>query len=388
MNTKNRTRTVLTFAAVAMAFIAGAANAAVIFSDDFSGDATVDLNGTTPDVTTGGATWVATSNYKADGSFTLDAPATMSLAFTPVDGSVYTLDAQIEDLGGNHWAQLGFGNGQPTDALWSGRAWNLLRIASDTGNSHATYLKDLNGGAGWSSLGLLRYADDLDVRIVLDTTGGTGSWTATYYAKAGNVGTYTEVRSAVTLTDETIDSVGFSTYNAANEGKLNSFSLSDDTITDPNAPSVDAGIDMITWSGEPVALDATVVNNDSEDPQRTLSYLWSADVVSMDDTNLTIEITNADQEDATVEITKTAPTGGKTLVTMTLAVTLEGEGPVSDSMTIDVYDDSCQAAKSVGTVEIDPTDFDDNCITNLADFAVLAADWLVDYELTEPVIKP
>jgi hypothetical protein len=214
--------------------MAGTANAALLFYDDFSGDAGTDLNGTTPDVTTGGATWVATSpDVKADGSFTSPSNVTsMTLAFTPANGTVYTLDAQIEDLGGGQWVQFGFGNGQPTDTLWSGRAWDLLRVASDTGNNHATVQSGFGGLANWTSLGLLRYADDLDVRIVLDTTGGTGNWTATYYAKAGNVGTYTEVRSAVTLTDETIDAVGLSTYNSgSNSGKLNSFTLTPEPAT-------------------------------------------------------------------------------------------------------------------------------------------------------------
>jgi len=93
-----------------------------------------------------------------------------------------------------------------------------------------------------------------------------------------------------------------------------------------------------------------------------------------------------DIEAPTVTITKA--TLNPSAVTLTLAVTLEGEGPVPNIMMIDVYYDSCLAAKAVGTVELDPTDFDDNCITNLADFAVLAADWLVDYELTEPIEKP
>jgi hypothetical protein len=38
-------------------------------------------------------------------------------------------------------------------------------------------------------------------------------------------------------------------------------------------------------------------------------------------------------------------------------------------------------------VEIDPTDFDENCTTNFADFAVLAITWLDDYALTGPVAK-
>ena len=56
-------------------------------------------------------------------------------------------------------------------------------------------------------------------------------------------------------------------------------------------------------------------------------------------------------------------------------------------MTIDVYDDSCLAAKAAGPVEIDATDIDGNCITNFGDFAVMAATWLDDYKSTGPVAK-
>jgi hypothetical protein len=57
-------------------------------------------------------------------------------------------------------------------------------------------------------------------------------------------------------------------------------------------------------------------------------------------------------------------------------------------MTIDVYDDSCLAAKAVGPVEFAPSDFDENCTTDLRDYAVLAAKWLVDYALTASIPKP
>ena len=82
-----------------MALSAASANAAIIYMDDFSGSSTAALHGTTPDVTTNGNTWVANSVYKADGSFTWAEFATMTLAFTPENGTVYTLDAQIEEVG-------------------------------------------------------------------------------------------------------------------------------------------------------------------------------------------------------------------------------------------------------------------------------------------------
>jgi hypothetical protein len=161
----------------------------------------------------------------------------------------------------------------------------------------------------------------------------------------------------------------------------------DVVINDPDLPDVDAGIDMISWSGQAVTMDPTVVNNDTTEPQRTLTYLWTAEPNGIGDPNLDVAITGADTENASVTITKTAPTGDATVVTMTLAVTLEGKDPVTDTMTIDVYDDACVAALDLGLATIDTTDLDGNCITAFPDFAVMAVTWLDDYALTEAVAK-
>jgi hypothetical protein len=252
MNSNNKSLSAL--AAVVMATLVlttTSANAVQIYLDDFSGSGAADLHGTTPDITTGGNTWVASTgstDYKADGSFSTTTEGSMSLAFTPVDGTVYTLDATFENLSGSHWAQFGFGNGQEPN--WAGRAWNLLRTAED-GNPHSAYADGWVSGVAWSDLGTLRYDDDLDVRIELDTTGGTGNWTATYFAKAGNVGTYTEVRAATTLTDETIDSVGVDVFNSGRGGKLSSFSLSDSGPAALLTLQVDTLTGMATILGDP-----------------------------------------------------------------------------------------------------------------------------------------
>jgi hypothetical protein len=157
---------------------------------------------------------------------------------------------------------------------------------------------------------------------------------------------------------------------------------------DPNLPSVDAGVNMVSWSGQAVQMDPNVVNNDTTEPQGELSYLWTASPDGIGDPDLDVAITGADQEDASVTITKTAPTGDVTVVRMTLAVTLEGKAPVKDSMTIDVYDDACAAALDLGLTTIDTTDLDGNCITAFPDFAVMATTWLDDYTLTEAAAKP
>jgi hypothetical protein len=54
-------------------------------------------------------------------------------------------------------------------------------------------------------------------------------------------------------------------------------------------------------------------------------------------------------------------------------------------MTIDVYDDACKATIGAGLAGDNPTDIDGNCITGFGDLAVMAAKWLNDNALTEPV---
>ena len=81
-----------------------------------------------------------------------------------------------------------------------------------------------------------------------------------------------------------------------------------------------------------------------------------------------------------------APTGVSTYE-LTLAVNDEANPtPVTDSMTIDVYDDECKAAIGAGATYAE-TDMDQNCITNIKDLAVLLAEWLVDNTLTSPIPK-
>jgi hypothetical protein len=162
----------------------------------------------------------------------------------------------------------------------------------------------------------------------------------------------------------------------------------DNVVSDANVPDVDAGENMISWSGALVALDPNVVEAPGSD-WASLTYLWTASPDGIGDPNLDVAIAGADTENASVTITKAEPTGDATVITMRLAVNNEGrtEPPVNSSMTIDVYDDACLATKAAGPVEIDSTDIDENCITDFPDFAVMASTWLDDYALTGPVAK-
>ena len=91
-------------------------------------------------------------------------------------------------------------------------------------------------------------------------------------------------------------------------------------------------------------------------------------------------------EDPSVTITK--DTDDPSTVRLTLTVN-EGENPpVTDAVTIDVYDDACKATIGKGLVADNPSDFDGNCITDLEDVAAMALAWLNYNGLTEPVAKP
>ncbi len=159
------------------------------------------------------------------------------------------------------------------------------------------------------------------------------------------------------------------------------YAMSDPLIVggyDPNLPGVDAGDNRITWSGGAVTLDPDVVNNDTQIPQGNLLYAWTASPSAG-----VVFTPNANVEAPLVTITKAAAAGDANEFTLTLAVTLEGQRTESDTMTIYVYDDSCQAGKSIGSVAIGASDFNGSCFTDFDDFAVLAAAWLVDYDFAD-----
>jgi hypothetical protein len=139
--------------------------------------------------------------------------------------------------------------------------------------------------------------------------------------------------------------------------------------------SVDAGDNMITWSGQAVALEPTIEDDEVSD----LTYAWSADP------NDGVVFSDPGVKDPSVTITKA--TDNPSVVTLTVSA----EDDVSsdeDTMTIDVYDNPCLASIIGLGQEYDPSDFDADCDTDIEDYAEIAEDWLVDYTLTAPVEKP
>ena len=153
------------------------------------------------------------------------------------------------------------------------------------------------------------------------------------------------------------------------------------TITSESSPTVDAGENMITWSDQAIQLASSVTNNDPNDPQGELNYLWTAkpeDGVVFDPGN------GGDPNSSTAlapTVTVTKPEGEMATVKLTLSVSLAGsETLVYDAVTVDVYDNPCLAgvaASPEGGFAIG--DLNTDCITNLDDYALLAVDWLTNY---------
>jgi hypothetical protein len=230
------TQSVILTTALAITF--SSARAAIIFSDDFNGDAS-DLDGASPDVGTGN--WVASNVFNRDGSIDPN-PGSATLAFTPSNGNIYSLDASLSGVSGNgNWFALGFGRGQSIissagnrfiNNLLIGKSWMLFR-GNDDGHQafRGSATSGTFDGSPWTALGTVTGA--IDLRIQLDTTGGTGAWATTWFAKLPTDGAYTEVRPTEVLADESINSVGLALANTGIDGNVDSFSLT--SIPEPSS---------------------------------------------------------------------------------------------------------------------------------------------------------
>jgi hypothetical protein len=234
---------------VALLLLSAAPLAAnVIFADNFNGSG--GLNNVAPDTRPGTQTWVASPQFSANGAISGDTGGSATLAFTPVQGRLYTLDARFTATaaaGSNEWLALGFAKGQSKIAggnerfigpTVTGKSWMFLRGSATPAVSTNSALLGNNSAVGTAST--VNWTNwtggtggTIELRIMLDTTGGTGTWKSTWYAKRPADATSTTVRPATALLDENIDSVGFARSNTAVTGTLLSLSLSQSPSDDP-----------------------------------------------------------------------------------------------------------------------------------------------------------
>ena len=172
-------------------------------------------------------------------------------------------------------------------------------------------------------------------------------------------------------------------YNTSATGSYPVYALSEPLTVQADFPTVDAGHSWVTWSGQTVILDPMVVNNDTQVPQRELTIVWSVDPtagVSITEDGSAPDDTTTPE--AVVTITKAGDSDNVTVVTLMLSVTLDDVGTVNDTITIDVYDNSCEAVEAVGEgAAFSPSDFNKDCVVDINDLAAMAAAWLEDYSL-------
>ena len=141
------------------------------------------------------------------------------------------------------------------------------------------------------------------------------------------------------------------------------------------APQVDAGPDLLTWLGDDGTrvkdLDATVTDDEAYTVQ------WT--VVSEPDDHNNPDVVIADPIAEDTSITLSAV--GEYVLQLEA---FDGENTSSDTVTINVYSDGCEAAKSLPDYVPLVGDLNEDCRVDELDLALLEENWLKDLSLIEP----
>jgi hypothetical protein len=146
------------------------------------------------------------------------------------------------------------------------------------------------------------------------------------------------------------------------------------TFTVENQPPiVNTGADVVTWLADGVRtgnLDGTVTDDGLVSPY---TVQWT--VVSEPDVGAAV-IETATAEDTSITM--------KALGEHVLQLeAFDSEYTSSDIVTINVYNDSCEATKALPDYEPTPGDLNGDCIVDDLDLAILQENWLKDDSLTE-----
>ena len=144
-------------------------------------------------------------------------------------------------------------------------------------------------------------------------------------------------------------------------------------LADNMPPRVNAGADVVTWLADGVRagnLDATVIDDGAISPY---TVQWT--------------VISEPSEGAAVIETATAEDTGISLSALGEYVlqleASDGEYSSSDTVTINVYSDSCEAAQSLPDYEPLVGDLNGDCKVDEADMALLEENWLKDNSLSD-----
>ncbi len=145
-------------------------------------------------------------------------------------------------------------------------------------------------------------------------------------------------------------------------------------VADNLPPDVDAGADVATWLVDglrTVNLDATVTDDGAISPY---TVQWT---VISEPNEGTAVIETATAEDTSITLAEL----GEYVLQLEAS---DGEYSGSDTVTINVYSDSCQAAQSLPDYVPLAGDLNGDCRVDDIDLALLEENWLQDHSLTEP----
>ncbi len=164
-------------------------------------------------------------------------------------------------------------------------------------------------------------------------------------------------------------------YDNNSTGVIDSKAWSFKTKMQDTPPVIDAGDNILTTVELASALTLNgVVDDDGTSP---VSVLWEAYEVALDGGPTDkVVIANAASLNTTVSVSQAG------VYVLKLTVT-DANGPVTDQMEIRVFADSCQAAKLTGTWQANYYDRNSDCLVDINDFAVFAAEWLNSTSMQE-----
>lgn len=231
-------------AVVASLALCGTANAAIIYSQQFSdvpSGTIVDMTATLLDdtaVEVGSGTWQAGSLFETDGTIEVVSRSSAILPFSPVAGDVYTAKARVSltNLGflgfgfANETTFTGNSGGQNNNNAFRfvsgntiGEGWLMINGTTNFAIPYATGVV-----AADAAVSQAYPASDpvVELEVVLDTTGT--NWVTTYKVDGTSLGTHTWAGA-----NTSIDSVGFASGNGS--GVISDFQLSDSAIPEPSS---------------------------------------------------------------------------------------------------------------------------------------------------------
>lgn len=146
-------------------------------------------------------------------------------------------------------------------------------------------------------------------------------------------------------------------------------------VLDNPPPVVDAGVDLLTWLGEDGTriknLDATVTYDEAYTVQ------WTLVSEPNDPNSPDAAIADPSTEDTSINLSAL----GEYVLQLEAS---DGEKTGSDTVTINVYTDGCEAAKSLPDYVLFPGDLNGDYQVDDLHLAILEEDWLMDNSLTEP----